>query len=153
MQGVRGAFSCRSFLNYHSCPPLSPSLCCASTHLWSHSLNQVGLIQLENRLSIRMHGVISQPDQSHSPALDAAMPEACNGCKWPANLDSRTLPPACTTVNCVLHYITAEESQPQKICLNEPQSKDGMLWRERFSRSKALFKVMASGLAGEERKT
>lgn len=141
---------------------LHPPLCCASTHLCSHTLSQmVGPIQLEACLSVKGRGLCpSQAGLTAQLTVQCAW-GACTCTLAPATCPSNKwvqVPSKPEQQDSSLHYckllacITREQSQPCKIYFCKPQHKGWMLWRERFSWRKALFKVIASVLAGEERK-
>lgn len=160
-RGAKGAFWPR-VLSYHPHPPLRPPLCCAGTRLCSHARSQmVGLIRLENCLSVSRRRVISQPERRRSRgrglcrcARGRAHPHpsetgASGQQTWRAGL--RLQLRLLQITSCIT--LQQREVSPKKICLCELQPKDWTLQNERFPRSKALFKITAPVLAGEERKT
>lgn len=120
---VQGAFSSRSSAHVHPAP--SPLLCQHSS-VQPHAEPDGGTDPAGSLSVCKRQRAVSQSGQARSPARQAGVwgvpapahwrhPPApqTNGCKCPANLNSRTLSPVCTTVNCSLAlHESREKSAP-----------------------------------------
>lgn len=138
-RGAKGAFWPR-VLSYHPHPPLHPPHCCAGTRLCSHARSQmVGLIRLENRLSVKRQRVISQPERRCSRGrgscrrargcvhLHPSKTDASGQQTWRAGLRLQLV--LLQITSCIM--LQQRKVSPQKIYLCEPQPKDWTLLREK----------------------
>lgn len=114
---AQGAFSSRSSATTHGHPAPSP-LWWQHSSVQPHAEPDGGADPAGSPPACKRQRVVSQAGRAHGAAVPGARAGACgvpapahwcqppapqtDGCKCPANLNSRTLPPACTTLNCSL---------------------------------------------------
>lgn len=124
------AFNSRSSATTHVHPAPFPLLCQHSS-VQPHAEPDGGTDPARSLPVCKRQRVVSQSGQARSPAHRAGVcgvpapahwhqtpaPQT-NGCKYPANLNSRTWSPVCTTVNCSLALHESKVSPIRCISVN-----------------------------------